>query len=62
MPPLPSDPPCRPVRFELLADAEPGLLPRVFAPFARRDLVPDQVRSQGKRMRFDRAAAGPPRA
>lgn len=35
---------CRPVRFEVLADAEPGLLPRTFAPFARRDLVPDKVR------------------
>lgn len=44
--PLPNDPPCRPVRFELLADAEPGLLPRLLAPFARRDLVPDEVRSR----------------
>lgn len=35
---------CRPVRFEVLADAEPGLLPRTFAPFARRGLVPDKVR------------------
>ena len=41
---LPNDPSCRPVRFEVLADAEPGLLPRTFAPFARRDLVPDTVR------------------
>ena len=44
--PLPSDPPCRSVRFELLTDAEPGLLPRTLAPFARRDLVPDRVRAQ----------------
>lgn len=44
--PLPNDPPCRPVRLELLADAEPGLLPRLLAPFARRDLVPDEVRSR----------------
>lgn len=35
---------CRPVRFEVLAVAEPGLLPRTFAPFARRGLVPDKVR------------------
>ncbi len=42
----PNDPPCRPVRFELLADAEPGLLPRIFAPFARRGLVPDRVRAR----------------
>lgn len=44
--PLPNDPPCRPVRFELLADAEPGLLPRLLAPFARRDLLPDEVRAR----------------
>lgn len=44
--PLSNDVPCRPVRFEVLADAEPGLLPRVFAPFARRDLVPDKVRTR----------------
>ncbi len=42
----PNDPPCRAVRFELLADAEPGLLPRVLAPFARRNLVPDRVRAR----------------
>ena len=41
--PLPNDPPCRPVHFELLADAEPGLLPRTLAPFAKRDLIPDRV-------------------
>ncbi len=44
--PLSNNPSCRPVRFEVLADAEPGLLPRTFAPFARRDLVPDRVRVQ----------------
>ncbi len=44
--PLPCDPLFRPVRFELLADAEPGLLPRAIAPFARRNLVPDMVRAQ----------------
>lgn len=31
--------------FRVLADAEPGLLPRLFAPLARRDLVPDAVRA-----------------
>ncbi len=44
--PLPNDPPVRPVRFELLADAEPGLIPRALAPFARRSLIPDVVRAQ----------------
>ena len=44
--PLSNDPSCRPVRFEVLADAEPGLLPRTFAPFARRGLVPDKVRAR----------------
>jgi hypothetical protein len=44
--PLSNNLSCRPVRFEVLADAEPGLLPRVFAPFARRDLVPDTVRAR----------------
>ena len=43
---LPNDPPYRSVRFEMMADAEAGLLPRLLAPFARRDLVPDQVRSR----------------
>lgn len=38
--------PTQSVRFELLADAEPGLLPRVLVPFARRDLMPDQVKSR----------------
>ena len=40
------DHPFQSVRFDLLADAEPGLLPRVLVPFARRDLLPDQVRSR----------------
>ena len=44
--PLSSNVSCRPVRFEVLADAEPGLLPRALAPFARRDLVPDKVRAR----------------
>ena len=44
--PLPNDPPFRSVRFELLADAEPGLAVRALAPFARRNLIPDVVRMQ----------------
>ena len=36
----------RSVSFDLVADAEPGLLPRLLVPFARRDLVPDQVRTR----------------
>ena len=36
----------RSVSFELTADAEPGLVARVLGPFARRDLVPDQVRAR----------------
>jgi hypothetical protein len=36
-----SDMPCVAVRFLLDADAEPGLLPRLLQPFARRDLTPD---------------------
>jgi hypothetical protein len=31
------------VRFMLDADPEPGLLPRLLAPFARRDLTPDRM-------------------
>ena len=36
----------RSVTFELLADAEPGLLSRILVPFARRDLTPDQVKAR----------------
>lgn len=36
----------RSVTFDMLADAEPGLLPRVLVPFARRDLAADQVRAR----------------
>ena len=41
-----NDPLCRPVRFELLADAEPGLLCRALGPFARRNLIPDRIRAR----------------
>ena len=44
---LPGDAfPVQSVRFDVLADAEPGLLPRLLVPFARRDLLPDQVRTR----------------
>ncbi len=33
------------VCFVLDADASPGLLPRVLQPFAKRDLIPDRMRS-----------------
>ena len=39
-------PATRSVSFDLVADAEPGLLPRLLVPFARRDLVPDQIRAR----------------
>ena len=34
------------VRFSVLADAEPGLLPRLIQPFARRDLMPDSFTAE----------------
>ncbi len=34
------------VRFLLTADAEPGLLPRLLMPFAKRDLTPDHLASR----------------
>jgi hypothetical protein len=41
------------VRFTLLADAMPGLLPRLLQPFAKRDLSPDtfEATRQGEDMR-----------
>jgi len=43
MPGLPvAEPVLHSVRYALLADAEPGLLPRLLVPFARRDLTPDR--------------------
>jgi hypothetical protein len=44
MPPV-ADNSFQAVQFELVADAEPGLMSRLVAPFARRDLVPDRVRT-----------------
>lgn len=42
-------------RFVLLAEASPGLLPRLMQPLAKRDLVPDRVaaRRQGELMRIE---------
>jgi hypothetical protein len=34
------------VRFTLCAEAEPGLLPRLLQPFAKRDLIPDGFESR----------------
>jgi acetolactate synthase small subunit len=36
------------VRFTIAAQAEPGLLPRLLVPFARRDLTPDSIASVRK--------------
>jgi hypothetical protein len=33
-------------RFVVLADASPGLLPRLLQPFAKRDLTPDILRAE----------------
>ena len=54
---LQDGPALRPVCFHVEADAEPGLLPRLLAPFARRDLCPDRVRAQrhGHAMRAELA-------
>ena len=34
------------VSFDLVADCEPGLLPRLLVPFARRDLTTDQIKAR----------------
>ena len=50
------------VRFNLVAEAAPGLLPRLLAPFARRDLTPDSVeaRREGEEMHVQIAMAAMP--
>lgn len=50
------------VRFTVLAEAGPGLLPRLIQPFARRDLAPDSfaAQRQGETMRVDIAMARMP--
>ncbi|WP_198370250.1 hypothetical protein [Roseomonas rosulenta] len=42
-------------RFHLLAEASPGLIPRLLQPLAKRDLVPDLllVRREGEAMRVE---------
>jgi hypothetical protein len=44
-----------PARFHLLAEASPGLLPRLLQPFAKRDLVPDALlaRREGALLRVE---------
>jgi hypothetical protein len=43
------------VRFHLLAEASPGLIPRLLQPLAKRDLVPDLLlaRREGEAMRVE---------
>ncbi len=41
----PCSPDARAVTFDLTAEAEAGLLPRIFQHFARRDVTPDAVRA-----------------
>ncbi len=50
------------VRFRLSADPSPGLLPRLLEPFARRDLIPDEVtaRCSGSEMDVEIAMAAMP--
>ena len=50
------------VRFTLVASAEPGLLPRLLMPFARRDLTPDSFDSvrTGDDVRIEIAMAAMP--
>ncbi|MBV9829589.1 MAG: hypothetical protein JO001_28545 [Alphaproteobacteria bacterium] len=45
-----------------MADPEPGLLPRVLGPFARRDLLPDRVRAhrEGESLRVEIAVDAMP--
>ncbi len=46
------------VRFDLLAEQQPGLLPRLLAPFARRDLAPDAVHADAAGHGLMRVAIG----
>jgi len=50
------------VRFTVLAEPSPGLLPRLTQPFARRDLMPDgfTAQRQGSQVRVDIAMDGMP--
>lgn len=61
-PDLPLAAATHPVRFLLSADCSPGLLPRLLEPFARRDLIPDQVsaRRNGSAVEVEIAVAAMP--
>ena len=50
------------VRFSLVADASPGLLPRLLQPFAKRDLTPDlfEAKRAGETMRVEIAMQAMP--
>ncbi len=50
------------VRFTVTADVDPGLLPRLIQPFARRDLTPDSFdcARKGDSLRIDIAMAAMP--
>lgn len=50
------------VEFLVLAEANPGLLSRLLAPFAKRDLVPDmvQARREGDTLRIRLAMTAMP--
>jgi acetolactate synthase regulatory subunit len=50
------------VRFSVVADASPGLLPRLLQPFAKRDLMPDAFESRAvdDSMRVEIAMAAMP--
>jgi hypothetical protein len=51
-----------PARFHLLAEASPGLVPRLLQPLAKRDLVPDLllVRREGEAMHVEIALEAMP--
>lgn len=50
------------VQFTLTVDIDPGLLPRLLQPFAKRDLIPDRFESRrnGNLMRIDIAMTAMP--
>lgn len=50
------------VRFTVMAEAAPGLMPRLLVPFARRDLTPDgiQARRDGEEMQVEIVMAAMP--
>jgi acetolactate synthase small subunit len=57
-----SDEPLVAARFTVVAEASPGLLSRVLAPFAKRDLIPDSLRAtrDGDAMRAEVALTAMP--